>query len=286
MAGGRRLRFDVHGDLHGPAVFHTHGTPGSRVGVRPSDAALAATGARVVTYDRPGYGESDPHPGRTVGDAARDVAAIADSLGLTTFTVYGISGGGPHALACAALLPDRVTRVASMVGVGPYGVAGLDWMAGMTQSNVEEMSAALAGADVLTEALDAQVGPIREDAAALLDALEMELPDSDWTVIHDPRIRPMLIDTFGAALAPGVQGWVDDDLAFTKPWGFDVTTISVPTLLWHGTEDVLAPVSHTEWLSRHVPNARFVRAPGAGHMAAFMAQDAVLSWLLGDDTAV
>jgi pimeloyl-ACP methyl ester carboxylesterase len=286
VGGGRRLSFDVHGDPSGQVVLHTHGTPGSRIGVRPSDAAMAVSGACVITYDRPGYGESDPHPGRRVADAAHDVAAIADSLAVTSFAVYGISGGGPHALACAALLSDRVTRVSSMVGVGPYGVPGLDWMAGMTQSNVEEMTAALAGAAVLTEALESQVGPIRDEPGTLLDTLELELPDSDRQVIHDPRIRAMLIDTFGAGLAPGVQGWVDDDLAFTSPWGFDVAAISVPTLLWHGTQDVLAPVSHTEWLSQQLPHARFVRAPGAGHMAAFVAQDAVLGWLLGDDSAL
>jgi pimeloyl-ACP methyl ester carboxylesterase len=165
-------------------------------------------------------------------------------------------------------------------------VPGLDWMAGMTQSNVEEMTTALAGEAALTESLQAQVEPVREDAAALLDALEVELPASDRTVIHDPRIRAMLVDTFDAALAPGVRGWVDDDLAFTRPWGFDVGTIAIPTLLWHGTQDVLAPVGHTEWLSQHLPQARFVRAAGAGHMAAFVAQDAVVAWLLGDDDAI
>jgi pimeloyl-ACP methyl ester carboxylesterase len=278
---GRRVRYEEFGPAGGAVVFVAHGTPGSRLGVRPSDGALHRLGIRAVTYDRPGYGESDRAAGRTVADAAGDVAAIADAVGAERFAVYGISGGGPHALACAALLPQRVTRAAALVGVAPFRASGLDWFAGQTPSNVEEFQAAVAGESALTKALTPMVGPFREDPASLLDALEAELSDEDRAVIRGQAVRDMLVTGFGEALRQGVGGWVDDDLAFVEPWGFDLTAIETPTLLWHGTEDRLAPISHSEWLSRHIPTARLVRVPHAGHMSAFAVQDEVIAWLHG-----
>jgi pimeloyl-ACP methyl ester carboxylesterase len=283
MVAGRRLRFDVYGEDGAAVVVHCHGTPGSRAGVRPSESALRTVGARVVTYDRPGYGGSDPQPGRRVADAAGDVAAIADALGVETIAVYGISGGGPHALACAALLPDRVTRVAAMVGLAPYDADGLDWYAGMTQSNVDEMSAAVDGPAALAALLEPDLAAMRDDPATLLNQLDAVLPDPDRTVLRDPVTRAMLLDSFTEAITPGVGGWIDDDIAFVGGWGFEVTGIRVPVLLWHGTEDVLAPAGHTEWLSRRVPSATYVRATGAGHLAAYQAQDSVLRWLVHGD---
>src|SRR5262245_58840204 len=156
LAGGRRLRFEVYGAHSGPLVFLAHATPGSRIAMGPDDSTLDRLGARLVSYDRPGYGGSDPQPGRTVADAADDVSAIADELDVATFGVYGVGGGGPHALACAALLPDRVTRVAALAGPAPHDAEGLDWPAGLSKSTVEEFTAASVGAD----ALAAELAPV------------------------------------------------------------------------------------------------------------------------------
>lgn len=279
------MRFEVYGAGNGPLVFSLHGTPGSRLGVRPDDATLARLGVRVVTHDRPGYGGSDPQPGRRVADVAGDVAAIADALDVATFAVYGISGGGPHALACAALLADRVSRVASMVGIAPHDAPDLDWRAGMTKSNVDEFAAAAAGADKLTAALEPELARMRDNPAAVLDALDAELPEPDRALLREPWLRDMLTASFAEALRTGVRGWVDDDLAFISPWGFDPGTILAPTLLWHGAEDVLAPVAHTEWLNRTISGSSLVRPAGTGHLGAYAEQGYVLNWLLGNDAA-
>ena len=283
--GGRKVRFEVYGAGNGPLIFYMHGTPGSRLGVRPDDATLTRLGVRVVAHDRPGYGGSDPQPGRTVADVAPDVAAIADALDVATFAVYGISGGGPHALACAALLPDRVTRVASMVGIAPYDAPDLDWTAGMTKSNVDEFNAAVAGDEAVTALLAPVETAIREDPSGLLDALEPELSEPDRELLREQWLRDMLTVSFAEAVRTGIRGWVDDDLAFVAPWGFDPSTILAPTLLWHGADDVLAPTHHTEWLDRAIPVASFVRPANTGHLGAFAAQGHVLSWILGDDAA-
>src|SRR4029450_4786145 len=130
LAGGRRLRFEVYGGGQGPLVFLAHDTPGSRLALEPDHSTLDRLGVRLVCYDRPGYGGSDRAPGRTIADAAEDIANIADALDAATFSVYGIGGGGPHALACAALLVDRVTRLAALAGPAPPDAEGLDWLAG------------------------------------------------------------------------------------------------------------------------------------------------------------
>jgi pimeloyl-ACP methyl ester carboxylesterase len=284
LPDGRRLTFDEHGKPDHRLVFCLHGTPGSRLGVVPTAAGMAAAGARVVTYDRPGYGASDRHPGRAVGDAAADVAAIANHLEVDTFSVYGISGGGPHALACAALLPGRVTRAASIVGIAPFLAEGLNWFAGMTPSNVSEFGAALAGAEVLSAALAPVVAEMATNPAGLIDALAAEVPAADREALAQPHLRAMLTASFaGAARA---DGWVDDDLAFAGDWGFDPADITVSTLIWHGAQDALAPVGHSRWLAGRIPDATLHIAPGAGHMASLAVQDDLLPWLLGDTDAV
>lgn len=278
---GRRLRYDTHGAADGSLVFCLHGTPGSRIGLHPTAEAIAANGALVVTYDRPGYGGSDRHPGRTVGDAAADVAAIATALGREKFAVYGYSGGGPHALACAARLGNRVTRAASVVGIAPFLAEGLNWFAGMTASNIAEFGTALVGEKALTESLGPVVDVMRDNPAALIDELATELPEPDRAVMTDPAIRERLAGNFGESARFGPYGWVDDDLAFAQPWGFEVADIKVPTLLWHGAEDVLAPAAHSQWLATQIGGAVLYIAPGAGHMASIAALDSLLPWLLG-----
>lgn len=272
---GRQLAYEVSGDAADHVVFSIHGTPGSRVAPHP-----AIPGARVVSFDRPGYGSSDPQPGRDVAAVVGEVAAIADELGAQTFAVYGISGGGPHALACAALMPERVTRVASLVGIAPADALGDDFTAGMSEANIVEFAAAADGRDALVEMLSPVGDLVRANPEALADMLAEEMPPADLAVLDDPESRKMLVDMMAEGLRRSVDGWIDDDLAFVRPWGFDPATITAPTLLWHGDADVLVPVAHAHWLHATIPNSELTTVPGAGHLDSFGVAPAVVRWLV------
>ena len=218
--GGRMLDVLVSGPGNGlPLVFHT-GTPGGLVGYGPMVEAAAVRGLRTVLYSRPGYGGSTPKPGRLVADAAADVAAILDQVGGDQFITAGWSGGGPHALACAALLPGRCLAAASIAGVAPYDTKSLDWLDGMAKENVDEFSAAAAGEDELTRFLEEEAGPLRDlsapDVAASMGGL---VCDTDKGVLSGDFAEYLAAST-RAALRTGIDGWRDDDLAFTRGWGF------------------------------------------------------------------
>jgi pimeloyl-ACP methyl ester carboxylesterase len=282
---GRELAVQEWGDPAGRPVVYLHGTPGSRLERCVDSGALDRLGVRLITYDRPGYGQSQPRPDRTVADAAGDVTAVADALGVGRFAVYGASGGGPHALACAALLADRVDRAASLAGVAPYGEGGLStvaaWLAGMTPLNTDEFGAALAGRAALEAFLKPQVGVIRTDPAGLVEMLLTELPAVDAAVLGRPDVAAMFTESSAESVRVSADGWVDDDLAFTRSWGFAPADITVPVLVWHGELDVLAPVGHSALLAGEITGATFVRDPGTGHLGAVDAHPAALSWLLG-----
>lgn len=280
VKGWRQLTVRRWGVPGAAAVFLLHGTPGSRLSARPSDEELARLGVELVTYDRPGYGRSDPHPGRSVADAADDVLAIADTLGIGRFAVLGRSGGGPHALACAALVPDRVTRVAALVGLAPYDANGLDWLEGMAPINREHYAAALSGPRRLAELLYPHVVAIRSSPEHLVRRIEAAAPQQDRARLNDPRYRAALIEDMIEAVGRNLDGWVSDSLAFTRPWAFDPRWIRVPTLLWHSTSDVFSPVAHSRWLAGRVRGARLMLADGRSHLDAASAQYSVINWLL------
>ena len=279
---GRRLWVKEWGKRSGRPVFLLHGTPGSRLGPRPRDALLYRRDVRLITYDRPGYGDSDRLRGRQVSHAAADVAAIADHLGLARFSVVGRSGGGPHALACAALLPRRVSRVAALVPIAPLDAAGLDWSAGMTPANVAEYAAARRGHDHLLGRLEAIRAKIAADPASSLPFGDTDLPESDRRVIADYGIRHMLVRNFAEGLRTTIYGWVDDSLSFIQPWGFNPADIPVPVLLWHGLDDIFSPVSHTHWLAHEIRHAETLIEPGAAHFGAVTVLPEVLRWLIAD----
>src|SRR5439155_9317601 len=161
-ADGRTLTFAEWGDPDGFPLFSLHGTPNSRFARHYDESVYVEAGARLITYDRPGYGGSDRHPGRRVVDCVGDVAAIADTLGIERFAVTGASGGGPHALAVAARLPERVSRAACAVSPAPYDIAEVDWLEGMDPLNVRELGWALAGEQVLVPELEQEAARIRE----------------------------------------------------------------------------------------------------------------------------
>jgi pimeloyl-ACP methyl ester carboxylesterase len=257
---GRTVMFSEWGDPAGAPVFALHGTPGCRLARHPDDGLMRSTGARVITYDRPGYGGSDRMAGRRVVDCVPDVAAIADDLGLDRFAVWGGSGGGPHALAVAAVLPERVTRVLCVVGVAPYDALGEDWTRGMDPQNVREFGWAVAGEDRLVPELEAEDAKVRstvsDDPTAFL--ADFELSDSDRAVLGRRDLLAVLQETLLEQTRNGVWGWVDDDLAFVRPWGFEPATITVPTQVRYGRSDVLVPPGHGEWLGRTIPDADVV----------------------------
>jgi pimeloyl-ACP methyl ester carboxylesterase len=279
---GRQLTVEISGDPHGTPVFLLHGTPGSRLGPAPRGLMLYHQGVRLIAYDRPGYGSSDRLPHRNVADVAQDVAAIADALGADRFAVLGRSGGGPHALACAALLPERVTRAAALVSLAPPTADGLDWFAGMSPSNVAEYTTAAAGPEQLAASLVPRSDAIRADPDQLLVQLRWELTEPDRRVVSDAGIRSMLVRNYREALRTSADGWIDDAVAFCNPWGFDPADIKVPVLLWHGEEDVFSPVGHTRWLADRIPGATALLQPEAAHFTALRVLPDILTWLVGD----
>ncbi|WP_375503547.1 alpha/beta fold hydrolase [uncultured Jatrophihabitans sp.] len=282
LPDGRRLEIEVSGPADGvPLLFH-HGTPGSSAPVRAFGRASSARGLRLVTYSRAGYGDSSRLPGRSVVDVVADAEAVLDFVDAPRCLVAGWSGGGPHALACGARLSSRVAGVLSIAGVGPYGVAGLDFLAGMGEQNVQEFGAALAGPEALRAFLDKDAKELRTTTSAhIVSALSSLLPDVDVAVLTDEFGEDMVAG-FAGALRHGVDGWLDDDLAFTRPWGFDLAEIRVPTFIWQGSADLMVPFAHGRWLASAVPGATVHLIDGEGHLSIGIgALDAMLDELVG-----
>jgi pimeloyl-ACP methyl ester carboxylesterase len=279
-ADGRQLAVRVSGNPDGHPVVYLHGTPGSRVGPFPSARVLYGLGVRLISFDRPGYGGSDRLVARLVADVVPDVRAIMDQLGMERFAVLGRSGGGPHALACAALMPDRVTRAGILVSLAPWQAQGLDWFAGMAESNIHEYTTAASEPESLIAELAQTAARIKADPTSHVSTLGPELPESDRRVVADTGIRALLAKNFAEALRDSAAGWIDDALAFCAPWGFDPSDIKVPVLLWHGENDVFSPVAHARWLATQIPGAELWIRPNTAHFGALEVVPDVLSWLI------
>jgi len=264
-ADGRTLAFVERGPADGVPVIACHGTPGSRRTRHPDPEIYARHGVRVVVYDRPGYGLSDPRPGRAVADAASDIEAIADELGFERFVVMGGSGGAPHALACGALLRERVLRVGALVTPAPPDAENFDFFDGLAELNVKEFGAALEGPEASEAYLQPFVDRLGREPEGVLDEIASELPEVDRALVSREAFRAILLDSFGEAVRQGVRGWADDDLAFAKPWGFELEDVRAEVRLWQGELDVLAPRSHGEYVASRLPNARFELLEGGGH---------------------
>ncbi len=265
--GDRILDVLVSGPGNGlPLVFHS-GTPGGLVGFEPLVEAASARGLRTVLYSRPGYGGSTPKPGRLVADAAADVAAILDQVGADQFVTAGWSGGGPHALACAALLPGRCLAAASIAGAAPYDSKALDWLDGMAEENVAEFGAAIAGEADLTRFLEEAAGSLRDVGAAdVAENLGGLVSDTDKAVLNGD-FAEYLAASLRAAVSAGIDGWRDDDLAFTRGWGFSVAALGGAAIaIWQGDEDRMVPRAHGDWLAANISMARARLLPGDGHL--------------------
>jgi pimeloyl-ACP methyl ester carboxylesterase len=265
-AGGRTLTVREGGDPGGVPVLVHYGTPASSLLYEPHADDAAAKGIRLISYDRPGYGGSTRAAGRTIADCSKDVAAVCDALGVERLCVWGVSGGGPHALATAALLPDRVAAAGVLASVAPFDADGLDWLAGMGEQNVEEFGAALAGEDALRVVLERD----RESLLAttpeqLVDVLTTLLGPADREALTG-RAAAFLLDSARAGIESSLDGWVDDDLAFARPWGLELASIRVPVLLWQGEQDRFVPPAHGAWLAEHVPGVEARLTADDGHI--------------------
>jgi pimeloyl-ACP methyl ester carboxylesterase len=232
----------------------------------------------MVVYDRPGYGRSDPKPGRTIAHAAADIEAIADSLGLDRFAVVGGSGGAPHALACGALIGDRVLRVGALVTPAPSDTSDFDFFKGLAEINVKEFGAALKGQAAIETYLRPFADELLRNPDAVIDEIVSQLPDVDRAIAEREEFRAIFRESFTEAVRQGVRGWADDDLAFAKSWGFEPEDVYAEVRLWQGELDVLAPRSHGEYVASRLPNARFELLEGGGH---FLDEEwaVVLDWL-------
>ena len=238
-------------------------------------------GVHLLSYDRPGYGGSTAQPGRTVADCTQDVRAIAQAFGIERLAVWGVSGGGPHALACAALLPDLVTAVASLCSPAPYGAEGLDFFAGMGADNADDMRLLLDDPTAAREKCRAD----REDMLAatpdwIHQGLASLLSPTDAKALTI-EVATELLAAFQSGLDPGDEGWWEDNLAEIEPWGFNLADIRIPVQVWHGAQDRFVPFQHGQWLAAHIPGVDAHLTDIDGHITVSVNRvPAVHDWLL------
>jgi pimeloyl-ACP methyl ester carboxylesterase len=278
---GRVLTVREDGDPEGFPVLFISGTPGSSTIYEPHARDATERGIRLFSYDRPGYGCSTRQKDRKVADCASDIAAVCDGLGIERFGVWGISGGGPHALAAAALLPGRVIAAAALASVAPYDAEGLDFLEGMGEQNVEEFGTIFEGEAVHRASMEKQ----REE---LLSATPEQLREL-WQTLLGPSDREVatgllaafLLDHMRAGIGSSGDGWIDDDRAFVAPWGFDLASIRVPVQLWQGEQDQFVPRAHGVWLAEHIPGVDARLTAEDGHLTlAERRVPEVHGWLL------
>lgn len=266
LRDGRTLHVYDDGDPAGKVVVQHHGTPGSGLGYPPDNELGRERGLRILRYDRAGYGGSTPNPGRSVVDVVADIEDVLDALEVERYVSLGGSGGCPHSFACGAR-SERCLAAGAIAAPTPYPAEGLDWMAGMGEENIVEFTTALEGA--------AKLEPYLEDEAAKLAAATPEeikdvmvtvLPPVDAAVLTGERAEHWKRSN-DRALAQGISGWRDDDIAFTKPWGFELDEIGVPTLLWQGVQDLMVPVAHARWLAERIPGVEAHISEDDGHLS-------------------
>ncbi|MFD2418557.1 alpha/beta fold hydrolase [Amycolatopsis pigmentata] len=267
---GRRLDIFTEGPEQAPALLFHHGTPGAADYYAPLVAAANAAGFRWISYTRPGNGDSDRAAGRTVADAAADSAAVLDALGAESFVTAGLSGGGPHALACAALLYGRCAGAVTVGGLAPrteFAAAGLDWTDGMDQTNIGQFAAALSGENALREFIEPFAGQIAKlDGTGVIGMLG-GLVDAPDRAVLTGGYADYVAACFRESARVGADGWVDDILAFTRPWGFALADIRCPVAVWQGSEDRMVAPAHGAFLAEHLPNVRPHLMRGEGHLS-------------------
>ena len=281
LPDGRVVSYCIYGPRDGYRVVHEFGTPSSRFLPSYWRESVEQLGISLLVADRPGYGGSTRQPERTIAARSSDIAAVTAHLGWEQFAVWGASGGAPHALACAAALGDRVTRCASVVGPAPFDADGLDWYRGMPAGNVDEFSHAQAGETALRPVIE----QIARDAMAAAKrgqppvSGDYDLSAADRAALTARFSDPGYLSRSRAVYVDGIDGWIDDTIAQTRPWAFNLTQISVPVSVWYGREDALCPRAHTSWLVDHIPGAEEHALPG-GHILDTPAMLRIYRWLI------
>jgi len=277
---GRRIEVLVDGPEDGLVLLFHNGTPSAAVPMPQLTAPAANRGLRTVTYSRPGYATSAPDRGRSVADAVADTEAILDALGARQCVAMGWSGGGPHALACAALMSERCLAAATLASVAPHNAEGLDWFDGMGPENVEEFGAAEQGAEALAPLLERWRSDLAEvtgeQVAAALGGL---VSGVDKVALHDDFAEVMAA-AFRRAVSTGIEGWLEDDLAFVRDWGFDLSAMRTPVAIWQGGQDRMVPLAHGRWLAEHVASAQPRFMDDDGHVSLVHHIDHILDDLL------
>lgn len=265
LRDGRLLEVHSAGTPQANAILFHHGTPGSALAWQDWLPAVEALGGFAISYSRPGYGLSDRHEGRTVLDNAKDMAQVLAHFGVERVVSIGWSGGGPHALADTTL-PQSAAAL-TIAGVGEYGAADLDFLAGMGEENHVEFGAAVAGATEIEDWMRTYSGDMAEvTGEQLVEAFGGLIGDADKKALT-PEVAEKDAAVYRHALVNGYFGWMDDDLAFVQPWGFDITQISLPVELWQGDEDFMVPHAHGYWLVKKIPTAKLIFEPGEGHIS-------------------
>ena len=263
LEDGRRLGYTQWGDPDGSPIFHCHGMPGSRLEHEADGAVYAALGVRVITADRPGYGLSDPRAGRQVIDWASDVGELADRLGIERFAVTALSGGGAFALACAAAMPDRVTRVVTAGCPAPFDVPGL--MKGVPARFRFGLWLAARAPQVFSLATDGVAVAVRRFPDFFVEHVSHDNPaDRRW--LSMPTVRAEASAMIHEAFRRGGRGYAGDVIALAQPWGFELGDVRTPVELWHGGLDNVIPITHAWHLASVLPRATLTICPGDGHM--------------------
>ena len=283
LSDGRSLDLRLSGDVGAPALVYHHGTPSSGLLSQDVERAALARGLRVVSWSRPGYSDSTRQPGRTIASVVHDAVEVLDALGIETAVTTGWSGGGPHTIACGALRPDRFTAVAVIAGVAPYAESQgtLAWLDGMGQENLDEFGATLLGESPLRTLLEVGLPTYQAiQADDIVTSMSTLLPPVDRAYCTD-EFGDYLAASFREAVSVGVDGWLDDDLAFLEPFDFDLAAISVPVLVWHGRHDLFVPLAHGQWLGNAIPGADVRITSDDGHLTLIHQRvPAVHEWLL------
>ncbi|HVA03000.1 MAG TPA: alpha/beta hydrolase [Acidimicrobiales bacterium] len=270
LRDGRALEVFTAGPPDGIAVVYHHGTPFAAVPYDSAAQSVSARGGCLVYWSRPGYAGSTSQPGRRVADAATDTGEVLDVLGYDRFVTLGWSGGGPHALACAAIMPGRCRSAAIIAGVAPFDAEGLDFLDGMGPENIEEFGLAAAGGAPFSEFLTRESAQFTTlSGPDMVEALGGLVSEVDKAALTGP-LADFMARALAAAGSGSTAGWHDDDMAFLGDWGFDVTDVGCPVSIWQGRQDRMVPYAHGEWLATHVPGARPHLRPDDGHVSLFV----------------
>ena len=265
LRDGRELEILDNGINSERAIIFHHGTPGHASAWSSWLEEAALSGIRAISYSRAGYGTSDRNPGRSVISINNDIAQILDAKNISQFVSIGWSGGGPHALA-NTFEPRNVGAI-SLAGVGAFGAADLDFLEGMGPENHHEFGAALKGEAVITQWMNENAVPMKQVTGSdIREAFGGLIGDADKAVLEG-AVADDMAATMRNGLAVSFDGWIDDDLVFIKPWGFDLAAITKPVILWQGDDDFMVPHAHSYWLEKHIPTAKLSFIPGHGHIS-------------------